>query len=95
VRGVTLGVSTDRVPGGLGARLGVGAHGESVKDAVMDANRLVLPEHAMCAQLRQPDVEDVVALRLRGRKQTCLRVCKVPFHRFLLAPSVRREARLP
>ena len=46
---------------------GVLAHRKRVKDAMMNAQRLVLSEHTMGGELGQPDVEDVAALRLTWR----------------------------
>ena len=43
---------------------------------MMDAHRLVLPEHTMCTQLRQPDVEEVMALCLTTRREAKYRELK-------------------
>lgn len=39
-----------------------------MKDAMVDAHRLVLPKYTVGTQLGQPDVEDVMALCLTWRK---------------------------
>lgn len=68
-----LRTSTDRGSVLLGksshGRQGAVARGESVKDSALDTHRLVFPKYAMGTQLGQPDVEDIVALCLTGRKE--------------------------
>ncbi len=44
------------------------AQGQSMKYTVMNTHCLVLPKYAVGTQFRQPDVEDVMALCLTGRK---------------------------